>query len=60
MRLKMKLIFLCFFLNSVHAQWAQNELATKTTAGNLIMENVPSIPKEVIEKSRQYSFIRSG
>ena len=60
MRLKLTFIFLNIFLSSVHAQWAQNEQATKTTAGNLIMENVPSIPKEVIEKSRQYSFIRSG
>ena len=60
MRLKLKFIFLYIFLSTVHAQWAQNEQATKTTAGNLIMENVPSIPKEVIEKSRQYSFIRSG
>ena len=60
MRLKLTFIFLNIFLSSVHSQWAQNEQATKTTAGNLIMENVPSIPKEVIEKSRQYSFIRSG
>ena len=56
-----KLIFLFIIINSfVFTQWVQNERATKTTAGNLVMENVPSIPVEIKEKSRRYSNIRSA
>ena len=56
-----KLIFLFIIINSyAFTQWVQNEKATKTTAGNLVMENVPSIPVEIKEKSRRYSNIRSA
>ena len=56
-----KLIFLFIIINSfVFTQWVQNERAPKTTAGNLVMENVPSIPVEIKEKSRRYSKIRSA
>ena len=43
-----------------NAQWVQNENATQTTAGNLVMENVPAIPQSTKEKTRQYSNIRSA
>ena len=56
-----KLIYSLILVNSlIFPQWLKNEKATKTTAGNLIMENVPSIPIEIKEKSRRYSNIRSA
>ena len=55
-----KYLFYLLPFTFTNAQWVQNENATQTTAGNLVMENVPAIPQSTKEKTRQYSNIRSA